>query len=378
MHTEERPRLKGFGYLYKRGRSWWIRYSVRGKDFRESSGSERESEAMRLLKRRWKEVGKGRFIGPSEEKVTMDSLFDALKVDYQNNRRRSLGTLEGRLRHLRAAFENLRAIDVMEDRIERYKASRLAETTERGSSHVKPATVNRELAALRKAFNLAVRQKRISVAPAMTLLSENNARQGFLEPADFEAIVHALPEHLRDFARFAYVTGWRKGELQSLTWRDVNREAKTVLLRSEHSKNKEPRLLPLTGELETIMDRRWQARILQYADGIAGLAQFVFHCDGQPIGDFRKAWATASKVAEMPGILFHDLRRSAVRNMDRSGVGQAVAMKITGPKTLSVYQRYRIVSESDIREALERTQATVSRQEPRKITSVKANKKVAR
>jgi integrase len=334
---------------------------------------------MRLLKRRWKEVGKGRFIGPSEDRVMVDHLLDAVKVDYQNNERRSLGDLDGRLRHLRVAFGNMRAIDVTEDRIEQYKSRRLIEKTERGRKPVRPATINRELAALRKAFSLAVRQKRIGAAPAITMLSENNARQGFLEPADFESIVENLSEHLRDFARFAYLTGWRKGELQTLTWADVNREAKTILLRSEHSKNKEPRLLPLTGELTAIVERRWQARAIQNADGSTGLAEFLFHKAGRPIGDFRKAWTAACKEANTPGILFHDLRRSAVRNMDRSGVGQAVAMKITGHKTLSVYQRYRIVSESDIRDALEKTQAAISSgTQTRKVEAIPATKGASR
>lgn len=88
-----------------------------------------------------------------------------------------------------------------------------------------------------------------------------------MEPADFESIIKNLPQHLQDFARFAYLTGWGKGELQSLTWGDVNREAMRVLLRSEHSKNKEPRLLPLAGELAAMIERRWQAKAIQKADG---------------------------------------------------------------------------------------------------------------
>ena len=302
-NVNERPRLKGFGYLYKRGDLWWIRYSVRGKDFRESSGSEHERDAMKLLKRRWKEVGKGRFIGPSEERVLMDSLFDTLEVNYQNNQRRSLRTLKGHLRHLRAAFGDHRAIDVTEESIERYKATRLQETTQRGGRPIKRATVNRELAALRRAFRLAVKQKRLLAAPVIELLEENNVRQGFVEPGDFEALVGNLPEHLQDFARFAYVTGWRKGELESLTWADVNREAQIILLRSEHSKNKEPRLLPLPGELAEIIERRWQARVIQNPDGSTGLAEFVFHCgDGQPIRDFENPGSLPrrSRIARTP------------------------------------------------------------------------------
>jgi len=82
---------------------------------------------------------------------------------------------------------------------------------------VRPATINRELAALRKAFRLAVRQKRIATAPAISMLQEDNVRQGFVEPKEFEAIVNNLPEYLPDLSRFACLTGWRKGELQTLT-----------------------------------------------------------------------------------------------------------------------------------------------------------------
>ena len=104
------------------------------------------------------------------------------------------------------------------------------------------------------------------------------------------------------------------------------------------------------------MERRLQARVIQYADGGRGLAEFVFHKDGQPIGDFRKAWAAACGRAARPGLLFHDLRRSGVRNFDRNGVSQPVGMMLSGHKTVSVYKRYRIVSENDMREALGRVQ----------------------
>jgi len=108
------PRLKGFGYLYRRGTIWWIRYSVRRRDFGESSHSEQEGIAQKLLKSRWQELGRGRFIGPSQERVTMEDLLTSLEIDYEVNGRRSRGTLKGRLVHLRAAFGNCRAVDVNE------------------------------------------------------------------------------------------------------------------------------------------------------------------------------------------------------------------------------------------------------------------------
>jgi integrase len=110
--------------------------------------------------------------------------------------------------------------------------------------------------------------------------------------------------------------------------------------------------IPLDEELRAIIDRRWTAR--EYG---AGIARNVFHRDGEPIADFRAAWAKATKDAGHAGLLFHDLRRSAVRNLVSAGVDQSVAMKITGHKTASVFQRYRIVNDEDVKAALEKTAA---------------------
>jgi integrase len=203
--------------------------------------------------------------------------------------------------------------------------------------------------------------------PSIDLLAENNVRQGFIEPADLEKVVSALPYHLREFTRFAYITGWRVGEIRGLEWSKVNRESKTIFL--GRSKNGEPRILPLVGELDKIIDRRWQARTIATREGSTRLSGYVFHCgDGRPIGDFRKAWGSACTKAAMTGLLFHDLRRSAVRNLDRNGVSQVIGMMISGHKTASVYKRYRIVPENDIREALAKVQEAIERE--RKNTRV--------
>jgi integrase len=364
--------IRGFGYCYQRGRVWWIRYSHRGRDHRESSHSERETDAWRLLKERWKQIGRGRFVF-GEDRVTMADLFAALELDYQNNRRRSTRGLRWRLAPLRAAFGEDRAIDVTEARIERYKAERLGTKTRNGTGTqtTAPATINRELAALTRAFRLAMRQKRLSTAPTVELLKEGLPRQGFLEPAAFERVARHLPDDRADFARFGYLSGWRKGEIQRLTWPDVDRASGRIALRREHSKNGEPRVLPLVGELAELIERRWTAREHLTPGGTTALSPFVFHRDGQPVGDFRKVWATACEKAGVGGTLFHDLRRSAVRNMDRAGVSQSVAMALSGHRTASVYRRYRIVAEDDLREALARMQTSLAGPAPSTVTPLR-------
>jgi integrase len=103
------------------------------------------------------------------------------------------------------------------------------------------------------------------------------------------------------------------------------------------------------GELGAIIARRWEAR---------SESPYVFHRHGRPIRGLRKAWGTACKTAGKPRLLFHDLRRSAVRNLVAAGVDQTVAMRISGHKTVSVFQRYRIVADEDVRAALARTEAS--------------------
>jgi integrase len=92
-------------------------------------------------------------------------------------------------------------------------------------------------------------------------------------------------------------------------------------------------------------------------------AKYIFHRKGEPIGDFRKAWATACKLAGVQHRLFHDLRRTAVREMLRSGVHESTARKISGHKTASMLQRYNIQSESDIREAMQLRETRIATQQ---------------
>jgi integrase len=163
-------------------------------------------------------------------------------------------------------------------------------------------------------------------------------------------------------------TGWRRGEIVTLRWEAVDRTAREVRLRT--SKNGEGRVLPLEGDLWDLIERRWAARIVKQRDEMTKLSEFVFHREGEPVVDFRKPWNGAFKSAQVPRRIFHDLRRTAVRNMVRAGVPQSVAMSISGHKTVSMFLRYNISSGADKLEALKKMAAHLAAQPKKQAGNV--------
>jgi integrase len=132
-------------------------------------------------------------------------------------------------------------------------------------------------------------------------------------------------------------------------------------------------VIPLTGSLWDLVEGRWAAREFMASNGGSALSTYVFHRQGKPIGNFSKEWRSACNEAKLPGKLFHDLRRTAVRDMIRSGTGQAVAMTISGHRTISVFQRYNITSSEDKIEALRRRES-YNQERDEKVNVVSINR----
>ena len=160
--------------------------------------------------------------------------------------------------------------------------------------------------------------------------------------------------------RFIYETATRKMGAALLEWKGVDRAAGITRFPREIEKNGKPREIPLVGVIGDVIERRWAARTYQTKLGPA-LARYVFHRgDGQVIVNPRRAWANATAAAGVPGLLLHDLRRSTVKNLIAAGVDQVTAMKVTGHRSVQVFQRYNIVTTDDVRRALEQTQAATA------------------
>jgi len=241
-----------------------------------------------------------------------------------------------------------RALDITAHRIDRYVEAR-------EQAGARPATINRELAALRRAFRLAVHKQLLPTMPAVTLLAEDNAREGFVDPPEFAALLAELTTlgapDVADAAEFAYLTCLRRGNVLGARWTWFTLEVDvsgtvvngSVRLPGTVTKNKKPLSLALTGPLLALIARRWAKRIPD--------CPFVFHRDGHRIVRFDGAWKAACAAVGLPGLLFHDLRRSGARNLRRAGVDEHVIQRIGGWKTSSMFKRYDIVDERDLAEA---------------------------
>lgn len=351
--------MRGSGRIFLRGRIYWCAYYLRGKEYRESTGEDDETRARKFLQRRLKEVGADElglhtFTTPNNRKLTIHDLLESLKADLDLRGKLSPQNKSG-LARAEADFGQFRALSLTAEHIDAYIQRRLAEGE-------RPATINRITQVIGQAYRR--KQKDLNYMPFVRHLSEaGNERKGFFSRQEFDRVYAKLLADLSDFALFGYLTGWRKGEIASLRWQDV--EDGVIRLRGENAKNGEARSVVIAGELSALVERRKQVR---FANGV--LTAPVFHRDGAPVAGFRKAWATGCKKAGVSGRLFHDLRRTAVRNMVRSGVPQNVAMKISGHKTFSMFKRYDITNEEDLRLAMESLQRYTETQKADKTRTI--------
>ncbi len=189
--------------------TWWVQYSVRGRQFRESSGSRDRTDAEKLLQRRSAAAAQGKPVGPRAGKATFEDLARILLDDYQANARRSLERVEDALGHLRGFFDGVHAVEITSDLI----ASHISWRQEQGAAS---ATINRELAALRHAFRLAQKAGMVAFRPEISTLYEENQPKRFFEADQYRAVLEKLPEYLKPVIQTAYITGWRiKSEILS-------------------------------------------------------------------------------------------------------------------------------------------------------------------
>jgi integrase len=344
-------------------RVWMMRFYAPGPDgkmiqVKETTGTADERAARNKLKDRLAAVRLARKTGgtvelPVNRRVTVAELLDEYLADLRLREKKSAFGERYRLGKdspLRAELGHVLASSLSHASLVAYVEKR--RTRDKSSN----ATINRDLEGLRAALRLAERTGRVFRVPHIPEKLRGRVRQGFFSAEEVGRLVKAAEESstwLAEMILFAYATGWRRGELLGLTWAMVDLDEREIRL--AETKNGEGRVVAIAGELAAIMDRLVKARAVKRHDNSVMLSETVFHDDAQPITRkrFILAWTAARKAAKLPGRLFHDFRRSAARRHIAAGVSQAVAMRITGHKTPSMFRRYQIVEKDDVARALE-------------------------
>jgi integrase len=373
---------RNVGEIIKRGSIFYIRYyDGRGRRRLETTKSSKREDAEKQLRKRLSAKDAGVLPEAAIGSLTLKEATDDLIADYKTNKRKSLRDVQGKITmHLLPFFgERRKMTSIGTPEIRRFIADRQSEERDDDGKitkrAAKPAEINRELAALRRAFNLAVQAGRLINRPYFPMLKERNTRRGFLDRDQIDRICAALKAtetaddgrrkagELANVVLFAFVTGWRTAsEVLPLEWRHVDWAGRCVRLDAHTTKNDEGRVFPFTTDIETILTE--QLAIHKKLAATGTITPFVFHRNGERIVHFRAAWKNACKAAGCPGALVHDMRRSAVRTFERAGVPRSVAMSIVGHKTESIYRRYAIVDETMQREAAARLDAFASSPQP--------------
>ncbi len=347
-------------YRRKGTGNWWLDYSIGGTRHLESSGTTSRKGALDLLDKRRGDRRDGKIVGRPDRVVLAEYVTDEngtkklvggiralVERQYALDGRKSVERVQESFTHLEAFFgADARVMEITRARMDAYAEQRLAGDPTKKIKPVARATVNNELAQLRRGFRLAIETGLLAVMPVFKLPKPKNARSGFFEEGEFAAVLLELPADVRDLVQFLRATGWRRDEGRLLTWAAVDRDGGTIRLEQARSKSGKSRVFPfgLAPALTTLLDGRWAAR-----DGL-----YVFHRDGEAlgVGAVRSAWKRATKRAGVPGRLVHDLRRSAARDFRRAGVSEGEIMQLCGWETRTMFDRYNIIDEADLARAV--------------------------
>jgi integrase len=285
-------------------------------------------------------------LAPETPAVTCTDLWDAYKKECETREvTPRMDRLKLAWKHLEPVFGSRPASTVRPKDIADYIATRRA-------AGIAAATCNREVAILKAAFRHGARLELVERIPMFPKkLKEPRPRQGFVEESQYKVLAKNAGElWLRTFVALGFNFGWRKSEILKLRVRNVDLLEDWVTL--ESSKNGEGRRVKTTTEIKTLL-----------AACITGKKpdDFVLtRPNGRRVDQPRKDWYHLCHVSGLGkldedgsyrGLQMHDLRRSGVRRMRRQGISETVAMKISGHKTRSIFQRYDITSERDLEQA---------------------------
>jgi integrase len=352
-------RERGSGGLFKipGSRFWYGQFHRDGRKVRFSTKTDIKAEAQKELRKRMADSERGIVPVVEMRKLRYADLRAALIQNYVERGNEPLQTLRDGtetiwgLKALDEFFKFSEGKGMSVAQIDTDAARKFAR--ERLGSGLSNDTVNGSLRLLRRMLNIANEDGKLTTVPKIRMLKNGAARKGFLARPQFDTLVSKLPANLRALVTFLYYCGVRLGEACQIEWSQVDLDAGLIWLEEDQTKNSEARTIPLPDVLVDMLKKVDTKQVVVFDDT-----------------NLRKSWRKACVAAGLgtltevagksypryTGLIIHDLRRSAIKNLMKAGVNEKVAMKISGHKTRDVFDRYHIVDTEDVVNAMRRVQ----------------------
>lgn len=325
-------------YRRKDSRFYWIAPMIGGVQRPRSSETTDYAEACAALKVLEGRIASGEPVTARIGRSLFSELLDDMITKYRVDRRITdpkdpilKRDLLAKLTHIRPAFGHLRTAQITKSVINKF-------VEDRQGSGAANSTINQELSAIKRAFRLAYPDK-VLVIPKITMLKENNDRDGYYEPEQFQQLAMRCDELTAAVLTVAYITGWRIQSIVTLQWRNVDLKTGFVRLNANETKNRLAVRWPLVCGLREIFERRLGiTEEVQRRRGMVIAA--VFHRNGKPAKTIRGGFQKARREAQLQGYRVHDFRGTATVNLLESGADLSKVMGMVGFKTVQMVQRY--------------------------------------
>jgi integrase len=361
--TSTKKRERGQGSIGKvpGSRFFYISYYDNvAKQHRESTGSELRSVAQEMLNQRLAAMGRGEKSPAELRSIRYEDMRQILIDNYGEKKIGKLveekqddGTVKvypykRNLKVLDDFFGGMRLDQMDTDVFRAYRAKR----KEKG---IGDATINRNLSLLRRMMTLTVRERKLQFAkPYFPMVSEEgNVRKGFVTPEQFAKLLNVMPSYLKPYVLFLYEVGARSGAASAIVWSWVDLEEGVIEIPEGVTKTGEAQTLPISEELIGMLKKQFRKDDSPVFDRTNFRKEFRKACVAVGLGKLTRRVSAKGYVWEhYEGLIPHDFRRSAVRNMIRAKVDKKVAKTISGHKTDAVFDRYNITSTDDVKDAI--------------------------
>jgi integrase len=330
--------------LFKRGRLFWTGFSAEGRRYQFSTGTTNRRQAEQIEQKLKQDINLRKFqIRVQDPNLTFKNLADAFEA-----KGNATFFHKDRLKHLLPFFGGMRVTGITKNTTLEYRKLR-----EERDGPIKDATLNRDIAVLRRIFYWAMDEGLILANPLgrITMARERRTKRPVMSIAHEVSLLTTAKPHLKDLVVAALDTGMRKGELLKQLWEDVDLERKILFVTRSKTPEGDAREIPMSGRLYELLKARARS---------SGPV-FLFH--KKPILEVKRSWMTAQTEAKIPvRYRFHDLRHTFATRLMEAGVIQEVRMALMGHEPRTVHWGYTHVELPGKREAIEKLEAWIAKQ----------------